>query len=102
MPAKVNQRQLHEALVDVDYPADKEQLLRHAERNGADEQVRSALQGLPPVEYENFAQVLSSVTTVEAVGEQSPAEKALRARERHRARVAEHLREIDETGGGER
>jgi hypothetical protein len=54
------------------------------------------------VEYENFARVLSSVTTVEAVGEQSPAEKALRARERHRARVAEHLREIDETGGGER
>jgi hypothetical protein len=53
------------------------------------------------VEYANFAQVLSSVTTVEAVGEQSPSEKALRARERHRARVAEHLREIDEAGGGE-
>jgi hypothetical protein len=67
MPAKVSQRQLHEALVDVDYPADKQQLLRHAERNRADEQVRSAL----------------------------------RARERHRARVAEHLREIDEAGGGE-
>lgn len=102
MPAKVTQRQLHEALVDVDYPADKQELLRHAERHGADEQVRSVLRGLPPVDYRSFAEVLSSVTTVEATGEQSPAEKAERARERHWTGVAEHLREIDEAGRGDR
>jgi hypothetical protein len=99
---KVSERQLREALVDVDDPADKWTIVRHAERNGADEVVLKVLRGIPPVDYGNFGEVLSSVTTVEAVGEQSPSEKAQRARERHWTGVAEHVREIDEAGLGDR
>jgi Protein of unknown function (DUF2795) len=45
-----------DALVDVDYPADKRRLLRHAQRHGADAQVRAILRGLPPIDYVSFAQ----------------------------------------------
>jgi hypothetical protein len=91
--AKVAEAELREALVDVDYPADKQALLQHATGNGADHDVLAALRSLPPVDYRNFAEVLRSVDTEEATG-QSPAEKAERARQ-HDKPIAEHLRVTD-------
>jgi Protein of unknown function (DUF2795) len=93
--AKVREQQLRDALVDVDYPADKQLLLDHAIRNGADDEVLAVLRAVPPVDYGNFAMVLRSVDTEEATG-QSAAEKVVRARQ-HDKPIAEHLRTTDET-----
>jgi Protein of unknown function (DUF2795) len=93
--AKVREQQLRDALVDVDYPADKQTLLDHAIRNGANEDVLAVLRAVPPEDYGNFAMVLRSVDTEEATG-RSPAEKAVRARQ-HDKPIAEHLRVTDET-----
>jgi uncharacterized protein DUF2795 len=92
--AKVRERQLRDALVDVDDPADKWTLLEHAMGNGADDDVLAVLRALPPVDYGDFAMVLGSVDTQEATG-QAPAEKAARAGQ-HDKPIAEHLRVIDE------
>ena len=54
-------RQLRTALDGVGYPATKEQLVEQAERNGAPDEVVSALRAMPPVDYENRSQVLASV-----------------------------------------
>jgi hypothetical protein len=67
--AKVREKQLRDALVDVDYPVGKQALLEHARRNGADGDVLAVLRALPPVEYGNFAEVLRSVDTEEATGQ---------------------------------
>jgi Protein of unknown function (DUF2795) len=96
--AKVREKQLRDALVDVDYPVGKQALLEHARRNGADGDVLAVLRALPPVEYGNFAEVLRSVDTEEATG-QSAAEKAARARQ-HDKPIAEHLRATGDTGRG--
>ncbi len=92
--AKVQERQLREALNDVDYPAGKQDLLDHAVRNRADDNVLAVLRGLPPVDYGNFAMVLRSVDTEEATG-QSPTEKPVQARRRDKP-IAEHLRATEE------
>jgi hypothetical protein len=44
--------QLQKALGGVDYPADKERLVRHAEEQGADEQVLDALRKIPDRQYD--------------------------------------------------
>lgn len=53
--------QLRTALDGVNYPASKEQLVDQAEHNGAPERVVSALRAMPPVDYANSSEVLSSV-----------------------------------------
>lgn len=47
----VNPGQVQKFLRDVDYPASKQDIIRHAQEHGADENVRSALEKLPD---ENF------------------------------------------------
>jgi len=42
-----NPIQLQKFLGDVDYPTDKETIVEHARRNGADDEVLRALEGLP-------------------------------------------------------
>lgn len=46
---------------DVDFPASKEQLVAHAERAGADPEVRRALRALPLADYRNLEEVMQSV-----------------------------------------
>ena len=50
--AKVNPIQLQKYLSGVDYPASKQDLLQAAEQQGADENVRSALEQLPDRQYD--------------------------------------------------
>ncbi len=50
--AKVNPIQLQKFLKGIDYPAKKQILLDQAKRNGADDNVMQALQGLPDKSYE--------------------------------------------------
>lgn len=50
--AKVNPIQLQKHLKGVDYPASKEDLVKHAQQQGADEDALSALEQLPDEQYE--------------------------------------------------
>jgi hypothetical protein len=79
-------------LQDVDYPASKEALLDAAFRAGAGSDVLKALRALPVEDYGNVDEVVRSVDTAEATG-QSPADKAVRARERAHPELAEHMRD---------
>ncbi|HTF54776.1 MAG TPA: DUF2795 domain-containing protein [Pseudonocardia sp.] len=47
----VNPIQLQKYLREVDYPARKEDLIRHAEQHGADENVLTTLRAIPEREY---------------------------------------------------
>lgn len=62
MVASTTRSELRKCLNDVDFPANKQDLLDAADRNGcADDTVR-ALRAIPPETYTNVAQVASSVT----------------------------------------
>jgi hypothetical protein len=61
----VNPIQIQKSLKGVDYPARKEDLLQNAERNGADEDVRAALQLLPDEEYETPADVSQALGKID-------------------------------------
>ena len=50
--AKVNPVQVQKFLGGLDYPASKEDLIKHAQQKGADEHVRSTLERLPDRNYE--------------------------------------------------
>ncbi len=59
--AKVNPIQLQKHLKGMDYPASKEDLLQHAKKQGADDNVCSVLEQLPEDEYETPADVSKAV-----------------------------------------
>lgn len=63
--AKVNPIELQKHLKGVDYPVDKETLIKHAEQNGADKEALSVLKQLPDDEYETPAAVNKAVGDVE-------------------------------------
>ena len=63
--AKVNPIELQKHLKGVDYPASKEELLQHAQQQGADEKVREILEQLPDEEYETPAEVNKAVGEME-------------------------------------
>jgi hypothetical protein len=63
--AKVNPIQLQKHLKGMDYPASKENLIQHAKKNGADQDVCSVLEQLPDEEYETPADVSKAVGNVE-------------------------------------
>jgi hypothetical protein len=62
MVASTTASQLRKCLSDVDFPANKQELLDAADRNGCDEETARALRGIPPETYTNVGQVASSVT----------------------------------------
>lgn len=62
MVASTTPSQLRQCLNDVDFPANKQDLLSAAERNGCDDETLRALRGVPPETYDNVAQVAASVT----------------------------------------
>ncbi|WP_407297527.1 DUF2795 domain-containing protein [Stutzerimonas zhaodongensis] len=45
-------------LKGIDYPAQKEDLLQHAQKNGAEPEVLDVLKGMPDQEYNNMADVM--------------------------------------------
>ncbi|GAB3210343.1 DUF2795 domain-containing protein [Marinactinospora thermotolerans] len=49
------------ALSDLDYPAGKDEVVRHAEQGDAPQEVLRALRALPLGEYANTAEVLRSL-----------------------------------------
>lgn len=62
MVASTTPSQLRQCLSDVDFPANKQDLLDAADRNGCDLDTIRALRGIPPETYNNAGQVAASVT----------------------------------------
>lgn len=81
-------------LESMDFPADKQDIVRAAEKEGAPPEVLRALRALPPVDYANRAEVARSAGT-DAAPDESPAEQAVKARDRRHQRVAEYLRRTE-------
>lgn len=65
MVASTSQTRLRHCLSDLDFPANKGELLRAADRNGADQETVRALRTLPSQTYTNIDQVSASVTIVD-------------------------------------
>lgn len=77
----------------MDFPASKEDIVREAEQEGAPQDVLRALRAMPPVDYANRTEVARSAGT-DLAPEKTPADKAVKARDRRHQRVAEHLRQF--------
>ena len=58
MPSPID---IQKALSGMDYPASKEQIVQHAEKNGGDKEVIDALKGIEDREYEGPSGVSSAV-----------------------------------------
>jgi hypothetical protein len=60
MPSPID---IQKALSGMDYPASKDQIVQHAEQNGADDDVLEALRGIEDREYDGPSGVSSSAFT---------------------------------------
>ena len=63
--AKVNPVHVQKFLGGLDYPASKEDLMKRAEQEGADQEVRSILEQLPDQNYEIPADVSKAIGEAE-------------------------------------
>ena len=63
--AKVNPVQVQKFLGGLDYPASKEDLMKRAEQEDADQEVRSTLEQLPDQNYETPADVSKAIGEAE-------------------------------------
>lgn len=63
--AKVNPIEVQKHLKGIDYPVSKKDLVKHAEKNGADETLRSLLNELPEDEYKTPTDVNKAIGQVE-------------------------------------
>jgi hypothetical protein len=62
--ADVNPIQIEKYLKGVDYPADKNELIKKAQQNGADENVRDTLNQLPNQKFDSPADVSKAVGAI--------------------------------------
>lgn len=60
--ADVNPIELQKHLGGVDYPASRDDLVKKAEENGADDEVLEALRGIPDREYDAPTAVTKAVS----------------------------------------
>lgn len=63
--AQVSPIEIQKHLKGMDYPASKQDLIEHAEGQGADDQIRSLLEQLPDQEYETPAEVNKEIGKLE-------------------------------------
>lgn len=63
--AKVNPVQIQKYLSGVDYPASKEDLIKRARDQGADDSVQQTLQQIPDQQYQTPADVSQAIGKVE-------------------------------------
>ncbi|GAA3656857.1 DUF2795 domain-containing protein [Streptomyces sp. S1A] len=82
------------ALKDVDFPADKDELLRAAKVGGASGEALKALRGIPPDRYDNRDQVARSVRVdPDSDLGHSAAQRAEQARKGGKPGLSQHLRD---------
>jgi len=63
--AKVNPIELQKHLKGMDYPASRQDLVQHVQKQGADQNIRSLLEQLPDEQYETPADVSKAVGDLE-------------------------------------
>src|SRR5215472_7601356 len=63
--AAINSAQLESQLQGVNYPANKAELVRHVERNGADESICTVISSLPNQTYDSLAAVNRAVNALQ-------------------------------------
>ena len=63
--ASVNPIQLEKYLKGVDYPASKNDLIKHAQQNGADQRVLDTLKQLPDRSYEGPAGISKAIGNID-------------------------------------
>ncbi|OBF55619.1 hypothetical protein A5756_13180 [Mycobacterium sp. 852002-53434_SCH5985345] len=93
MVASVSPNQLRQCFTDVDFPANKQDLLDAADRNGCDDDTIRALRSIPPETYNNAAQVLASVTIIDD-RDLGDADKAAARRTHTKPGLAENAKDI--------
>jgi Protein of unknown function (DUF2795) len=63
--ATLNPAQVEKHLKGVNYPVNKAELVKHMERNGADESVREAISSLPNQSYDSPAAVNRAISALQ-------------------------------------
>ncbi len=79
MVASTTRSELRKCLNDVDFPANKQDLLDAADRNGCDDETVRALRAIPPETYTNVGQVAASVTIADEEGNDGAGKAATRS-----------------------
>ena len=64
--AEVTLEEVFEPLDDLDYPASKQEVVRHAETRGAPEEVLKTLRALPLGDYASRTELTRSLDTSES------------------------------------
>ncbi len=62
--AKIDMAQLESALRGIKYPVTRDELIRHLEQNGGDEQLRQAIRQLPNQHYRSINEVSKALESV--------------------------------------
>ena len=70
--ATVSPREVEKALKGIDYPARKQELMKVAESNNADETVRRVIQSLPDQTYNTPIDVSKAIGEMDRGGKGSP------------------------------
>lgn len=70
--AAVSPREVEKALKGIDYPAGKQDLMKVAESNNADEVVRRVIQSLPDQTYNTPIDVAKAIGEMDRGGKGSP------------------------------
>jgi hypothetical protein len=63
--ARVNPIEVQKHLKGIDYPVKKEDLIKHAQKNGADQELQSILEELPRDEFQTPADVNKAIGQIE-------------------------------------
>jgi hypothetical protein len=79
------------ALADVDFPAEKTELVRCADQAGADEDTVRALKAVPPVTYSSFNELLRAVPLQQ---DRSPADEAAQRRMHTKPRLSQYDKDV--------
>lgn len=94
--ADTDVQEILHAVRDVDFPADKDELIAEARTAGASGEVVKALRGIPPEEYANRDEVARSVAVPPDTDlGHSPAQRAEQHRKGGRPGQSELLRDAD-------
>lgn len=89
-----NTGELKDVLSDLDFPADKDDVVAHAEQRGAGREVASALRAMPPAQYNQVEEVLRAVPLADPEVEDRSGTEGAQQR-KGRSGVAEHLRSAE-------
>lgn len=84
-------QRLQRALSEVDFPAEKSDLVSHAAEAGADQETVRALKAVPPVQYADLTEVLQSVSLDDG---RTEAERNAQSRDHAHPTVTERERRV--------